>query len=236
MKKTVLAIAIASSFASPVFAAEKSGYYLGFSAGQADYDDAYDKHGNFAINAITANGLADSYNGSTFNTSSTDKDGIYKIFGGYRFNKYLALEAEYTKFSDTRSNLSANSNDGYRTTNSVDNELEGIGLKAVGLYPITDSFELKASAGLLRWKLDEKSNAVREVSLGDANETTTFRQGYNSTERGTSITVGLGANYNINQHFTLGLNWERINDVGEKRFAFGETDIDTYTASLQYNF
>ncbi|WP_163836079.1 hypothetical protein [Spartinivicinus ruber] len=48
MRKTVLAIAIVSTFTSPVFA-EKSGYYLGFSAGQADYDDAYDKHGNFGL-------------------------------------------------------------------------------------------------------------------------------------------------------------------------------------------
>ncbi|MDE1465681.1 outer membrane beta-barrel protein [Spartinivicinus poritis] len=227
MRKTVLAIAIVSTFTSPVFA-EKSGYYLGFSAGQADYD-------SLTFSAISATGL-DVYNGSSFNTSSTDKDGIFKLFGGYRFNKHLAIEADYTKFSDTRSNLSANSNDGYRATNRVDNELEGFGLKAVGFYPITDSFEIKASAGLLRWKLDEKSNAVREVNLSDTSETNTFKQGYNSTERGTSITVGLGANYNINDHFTVGLNWERINDVGEKRFAFGETDIDTYTASLQYNF
>ncbi|WP_163834931.1 Lpg1974 family pore-forming outer membrane protein [Spartinivicinus ruber] len=231
MRKTVLAISIVSTFASPVFA-EKSGYYLGFSAGQADYDDAYDKHAG----GLIARNRAENTPLNSFNTSSTDKDGVFKIFGGYRFNQYFAVEADYTKFSDTRSNLSASDPQNFTVSNRVENELQGVGLKAVGFYPITNSFELRASAGLMRWKLEEKSNGEHVISPFTGDRVFTFNQDYNSTERGTSITVGLGANYNINDYFTVGLNWERINDVGEKRFAFGETDIDTYTASLQYNF
>ena len=227
MNKAVLAIAIVSTFASPAFA-EKSGYYLGLGAGKASYDDAYDKYQDLTegrFNNPTVN---------SFNINSTDKDDLFKLFGGYRFNQYIAVEIDYTKFSDTSSDLHATSafNSAEFVDGKINNKLQGIGLKTVGFYPITNSFELKASVGLMRWDLEEKSNGEQANIPGVRG----LAGGYSSTEKGTSLTVGLGANYNINDHFTVGLNWERINDVGNSKLAFGETDIDTYTASLQYNF
>ncbi|MCX4027247.1 porin family protein [Endozoicomonas sp. SM1973] len=214
MKRAVLAVAVVSTFAIPSFAEnnlnpfedEKSGFYLGLGLGAADYDKSYDewKDGNFGY------------------TKYQVRDGAANIFAGYRVNKYFALEVNYAYLGNPDAK-----NTHLDHAYEVENKIRGYGIKAVGIYPINNSFELKASAGVMKWKVEE-DYSTPGLGNGQYDES--------SSERGSSLTVGFGANYNLTENVAFGLQWERINDVGDKELRFGETDIDVYSASVQYKF
>ncbi|MCX4027253.1 outer membrane beta-barrel protein [Endozoicomonas sp. SM1973] len=229
MRKSVLAIAVVSSIAVPAFAEnnlnpfedEKSGFYLGLGAGAADYKNSYSDY-------------EDDVDGYGFGKSEyTYRDLTVNLFAGYRVNKYFGLEVNYSDLG--RPDAEWKSPRGSEKE-KVENEIKGYGIKAVGFYPINNSFELKASVGVMKWKVEE-----------DYSETSTVFPEFNvkssESKKGSSLTVGLGANYNLTDNIAFGLQWERINDVGEKydenkndTLRFGETDIDLYTLSAQYKF
>ncbi|MGI0116394.1 outer membrane beta-barrel protein [Zooshikella sp. RANM57] len=228
MKKTALVIAISSVVSTPLFAQdsinpyadEKTGFYLGLGAGAASYDNAYEAEKDY----YDGFGLI---SGSYKSLSTTKRDGVVKLFSGYRLNKYLALEASYTKFADTESEFNTtHSPSGLRLSREVENEISGYGMKAIGIYPITNDVELNASFGLMKWKIKED----RKVSGIYAHQSS-------ETAKGTSKVFGLGASYNLTNNVAFGIDWERINDLGDKdKLQFGETDVDTFTLSAKYTF
>ncbi|MCX4025315.1 outer membrane beta-barrel protein [Endozoicomonas sp. SM1973] len=243
MKKTVLATIIASTVTAQAFAQdninpfadEKSGLYLGIGAGKSSYDSAYESD---TLNMFKNNS-------GQVNTNDSNGETIGKLFLGYRVNKYLALEAGYTDFNSSDADIKRSNTErrGARTINKntvgkITNKIKGIEIKAIGLYPIGNKVDIKASAGIMRWKLDETytGSTIQNVALGERSRTKTIFHKSKENKKGTSLTLGLGANYNITNNITVGLQWERIKDVGHKDLAFGETDIDTYTLSAQYNF
>ncbi|WP_163831150.1 outer membrane beta-barrel protein [Spartinivicinus ruber] len=219
MKKAVLAVAVVSAFAVPAFAEtnlnpfedSKSGFYLGLGLGAADYDDSFS----------TAKDRASNVGGTL---KYTERDGIWKVFTGYRVNKYFGVEASYNSLGNPEADFYPNGSNAVVETEA---EIKGYGVKAIGYYPINNSFELQASVGALKWKAEEET----KVAVGASSNKIDSK-----SEKGTSLTVGLGANYNLTKNIAFGLQWERINDVGDKELLFGETDIDTYTLSAQYKF
>jgi len=73
--------------------------------------------------------------GETLNNSQT----AYKIFGGYGFNRYFAIEAQYFDSSGNQNFILGSGS--YSTSNS------GFIVSAVGILPIGDSFELFSKLG-----------------------------------------------------------------------------------------
>ncbi|MBU2705050.1 outer membrane beta-barrel protein [Zooshikella marina] len=222
MKKTALFFAISSIVSTPLFAQdsinpfadEKSGFYLGLGAGAASYDDAYSAY-------------TDRVESLGYSGHKTKRDGLAKVFGGYRINKYFALEANYTRFADTEFDVSRLFFNNYQNL-EVDNEISGYGVKAVGIYPVSKSVELNASFGLMKWKIEEDYRASANGREIDKES---------ETAKGTSKVFGLGASYSLTNNVAFGLDWERINDLGDKdKLHFGETDVDTFTLSAKYTF
>lgn len=79
----------------------------------------------------------------------------------------------------------------------------------------------------MKWKVEEDSALVNS-KIADSGS---------RSEKGTSLIVGLGANYSLTNNIAFGLQWDRIHDVGDKdKLHVGETDIDLYTLSAQYKF
>lgn len=237
MKKTALFFAISSIVSTPLFAQdsinpfadEKSGFYLGLGAGAASYDDAYAKIQE-EYDALSLPRVAGG--SSSKSLKYTKRDGLVKIFGGYRVNRFFAIEANYTKFADTESDshydVVVPGLYSHSDSLSVDNEISGYGLKAVGIYPVSKSIELNASFGLMKWKIEED----RQYTLNGRK-----LEKESETAKGTSKVFGLGASYNLTNSVALGLDWERINDLGDKdKLHFGETDVDTFTLSAKYTF
>lgn len=196
----------------PFAVADDSGWYAGGNVGQsrAKIDDA----------KITSNLL-----GAGFTTTSIideDQDTGYKIFGGYQYNKYFALEGGYFdlgKFGFTSTTAAPSAG-----TLSGNIKLRGLNLDAVGTLPITDKFSAFGRVGVSYVEAKDNFTSTGLVpALADPNP----------SKNAANYKFGLGLQYALNESVAVRAEAERyrVDDaVGNKG------DIDLYSVGLIYRF
>src|SRR5918999_616226 len=118
----VLGLALTIAFAGPAFA-QDTAFYVGGALGQAQVD-------------IDCTGA----------TSCDEKDTSWKIFGGYQFNRNLAIELGYINFGEA---TASGPTPPFGTT-SVKFESTAFELVGVGSMPIADRFSIFGKLGLYR--------------------------------------------------------------------------------------
>jgi opacity protein-like surface antigen len=160
------------------------GFYVGFSFGYSDDQ-----------------GLDD--NGDTF-----------KIFGGYRFNKFIALEGALVGLGD---DLGSNN----------DLSKDGLSVQAVGIWPVAKRVELLGKAGFFTW--EEWQVNKNQFDCSDFGTGFVCTQDQDKINDGTNGTYGLGLNYHISKRWSLRAEWERFLDVGEG-------DVDMISLGSFYRF
>jgi OOP family OmpA-OmpF porin len=198
-----------AAISSPLQAADNTGWYggLGVGASRARIDDA----------RITRSLLGAGFTASTI--VDDDRDVGYKIFGGYKFSNYLALEAGYFnlgKFGFAATTVPAGTLNG-------NIKLQGLNVDAVGMLPITEKLSAFARAG---------------VNYAQAKDTFTgtgavFVTNPNPSKREANYKVGLGLQYDITTALAMRLEAERyrINDaVGNKG------DVNLFSVGMLYRF
>ena len=204
-----LSLAAIALMAAPLVSAAEPGWYGGVNVGQsrASIDDE----------RITRSLL-----GSGFATTTMDKDESAagaKIFGGYQFNRYLALEGGYFslgKFGYTANTLPAGSLSG-------DIRVQGLNLDLVGILPLTDKFSAFARAGVIHAQARDNFSSTGLVN----------RAASSPSKRDTSYKVGVGVEYAFTDRLAVRGEVERyrINDaIGNKG------DIDLASVGLVYRF
>lgn len=134
-------------------------------------------------------------------TSCDDEDTGMKLFGGYKFNKNIAIEGQWTDLGE----VSATGPGGTATV-----EVDGFGVAAVGMIPLSERFGLFGKVGAFMW----------DASGGGAASGT--------DEDGTDIMFGAGVNWNLTQKFGLRAEWERFDVDGD--------DVDFLSIGAQFNF
>ena len=209
--KTVGALGLVGCAAmnSPFAMADDTFWYLGGNVGQsrARIDDA----------RITPQlpGLPGSVTISDDNHKTA-----FKLFGGYQFNRYFALEAGYFnlgKFGYTATTVPAG-------TLSGNIKLQGLNIDAVGIVPISDKFSAFARLGYqyAQAKDDFTSTGVVPVPW-DASP----------SKKAGNYEAGVGLQYDFNQ--SLGMRAEaeryRVDDAVGNR-----GDINMYSVGLVYRF
>jgi OmpA-OmpF porin, OOP family len=113
--------------------------YLGFGAGQSDYNS-----GNIIPDLITS-GAVDS------------KDTGYKLYGGYQFNRHFAVEVAYVDLGKA-----AYSGEFFGTPVTGGTlETWGLNASAVGILPLGSAFELFGKVGIMGWE-----SKARDVTAG----------------------------------------------------------------------
>jgi|PlaIllAssembly_1097288.scaffolds.fasta_scaffold33436_3 OOP family OmpA-OmpF porin len=175
MKKTLFA-AVATTLlaASPAFAADDTGFYVGAGVG------------NFAANSDLI------YNGKDWDGS----DFGYKVFGGYQFMKWLAAEAEYVDGGEPDDNFNSPAFPDDRLKASVG--ITGFVGSAVGIWPIGESFNLFGKLGFIYWdadgsaKIRDAAGTIVKTSVGE--DGTDFAWGVGGTWNFTE-TFGVRAEY-----------------------------------------
>lgn len=190
--------------------AADSGWLLGANLGQsrAQIDDA---------------GIASQLQGSGLTVTLMDNDErdiAGKIFGGYKFNKYFALEGGY--FNLGRFGYTA-------TTNPVGSQigtirLQGVNIDAVGILPITEKFSAFGRLGA--------NYADAKVNLASTGAVPTPADS-SPSERDTHYKAGVGLQYDFTDHVGMRGEWERyrISDaVGN------DADINLYSLGVIVNF
>lgn len=201
---------------------KSSGVYFGIGIGSAK---AVGLSGEVEISVAILQDYADTFYGPgvfTATGSGDDSSLSGKLFMGYNFNKYLALEGFYTNFGEFKINASAT--DGVDTLNSVDSwKASGFGVSGLGMLPINNSISLFGKFGLIywdmryQWTLNDLVPPPIIFILSDS-------------ARGLSPLFGVGAKFDFSEQFGIRLEYERYLNIG-KESATGQFDIDLISVS-----
>lgn len=204
-----LALVAAFGFSAASSAAIDSGWYLGGNMGHArsTIDDAR------IANGLLGGGFA------TTSLTEDDSDLGWKVFGGYQFAPWFALEGGYFnlgEFGFTANTVPAGTLRG-------DIELQGVNLDAVFLLPLNDWFSVFARGGVQFAEAETRFSGTGAVNVINADR----------DKRDTQYKYGGGLQFALTQRLALRAEAERyrINDaVGNKG------DVDLFSAGLLYRF
>jgi OmpA-OmpF porin, OOP family len=189
-KSVALAAVVGISLIMPGIAAAQSqpgsGVYIGGSIGQMD-----------------AGGDCDPGFSCDF------KDTAWKIFGGYKFSPYLAVEGTYGDWGEISISGSAAG-----VPIRVTGDIWSLGVAAVGMLPLGGGgFSLFGKLGLL-YTESKASTTAPGFAFAD--------QSRDETE----LHFGFGALFNITPNLGLRGEWERLED----------SEVDIISIGLQFRF
>lgn len=206
---SLVAIAVSTTLMTQSVIAADSGWYSGVNLGHS--------RARVAEAKISSNLLGAGLTMTSINEDSRDTG--YKLFGGYQFNEYFALEGGYfdlSKFGYTATTLPVGTLRG-------DIKLRGINLDVMGILPLSKKFSAFGRVGL---NYAEARDSF--IGSGAVNVLNVYPR-----KRDTNIKFGLGVQYDFTQALGLRVEAERyrINDaVGSKG------DIDLISLGLIYRF
>ncbi|QEM81987.1 porin family protein [Halomonas binhaiensis] len=148
--------------APTAFAADdESGPYIGagvgFSSQQNDDDD-----------------IDEFIDAGTSDFDVDDEDNVWKVYGGYNFNRYLGVEAFYTDLGTVKIKEHGRANANLDST--------AYGANVVGKLPITDWFSPYAKVGAAHWETDVHGNLGNDRTVN---------------KDGTGMVYGVGAEFQL---------------------------------------
>lgn len=182
----------------------------GFYAGAADLVGA----------TIDVNAHSESTGGVLTSATTGDRSETgWKLFGGYRFNPYFAIEGGYSLLGSFQFRNPAGG-----TTKLVGTSKPVVlSVDAIGSWPLAGGVSLYARAGL--------AHSKTKASLDDTGTTGTSQTHFKNTKWG--YHAGIGAAWEISERFEVRIEWEhyRVAD------GFGEhTDVDLVSWGASYRF
>jgi OOP family OmpA-OmpF porin len=189
--------------------AQDAGWYIGGNGGlaAAKIDDR----------RISADLLSGGY--EPISISDNERDAGFKLFGGYRFDRYFALEAGYFnlgKFGFTADTLPPGALNG-----SI--KLQGTNFDAVGMLPFTDRFFAFGRFGANYAQTRDRFTGTGAVNVLDPV----------ARRDATNYKFGAGLEYDFTEHLGTRLEAERyrIDDAVGNRGS-----VDLFSIGLLYRF
>jgi OOP family OmpA-OmpF porin len=197
------------------------GWYAGASIGQTSVD----LNEAELENSLNANGIAHTP------ISINDTDTGWKLYMGYRFLPYFALEGAYVALGEVSAETTATAVNGIQIpAQTVKAKVEAndtVYLAAVGILPFGDRFAVFGKIGFYSTETD----AVACVSaLGCINE----------KERDENWMYGLGIDFYFTRQWGMRAEWERFTNVGSAKNCCadpsGTEDVDFISVGVIYRF
>jgi OOP family OmpA-OmpF porin len=203
----VASLAVLSS--TTIFAQYSGHYYGGIGAGQAE--SKFDK------DRISNSLIGESLVGTSVTINKNEP--AYKIFGGYQFNPYFAIEGGYFNLGK----FGINGQTALLETLNGQFKVDGINLDLVGSLPVNDQLSFLARMGVINGRSRDIFTYTVPGGLGNSNPEITKRD----------YKAGLGFAYQFSQSMTLRGEIERykINDA-----VSGKANINLATLSLVFPF
>ena len=203
----LVAAALAAAGSNAV--ADDSGWYVGGNLGEAQ--------AKIANGRITDDLLVQGFTVTAMNDD--DRHLGYKLFGGYQFNRYAAIEGGY--FDLGRFGYTANTLPPGTLTGNI--KLRGGNFDLVGLLPFTEKFSAFARFGVNYTRAEDRFAGTGAVTVADPERN---RQTAN-------YKFGVGLQYAITRSFGLRVEAERyrIDDAVGNR-----GDVDLFSAGVLYRF
>jgi OmpA-OmpF porin, OOP family len=166
---------LGASFSIPAYSQE-SGGYLGGALGQSKFREWCDPT------------LA----------ACDDKDSTWKLFGGYRFNRYFAVEGSYVDWGE----VTATTTTGAR----VAADQHSYGIAAVGSLQVGPQFTVFGKLGLLRTEQETKRITPSPLTL---------------TRKEIELHYGLGVKYSVAKNWGLRAEWENTDKLEVQMLSLG---------------
>ena len=207
---TLVAVCIgAALFGTSGAARAQAHWYIGVTLGASD--------ANISPEVVAVTGAAS----TVFVTDQRDPG--FKVFAGYRFNRYFAVEGGYAWLGEFQATTQVTA----PTTGALNANIRVIGLyiDAVGMLPVGDRFAAIAKVG---W-LGSETRTFRSTS-----GTVTSGLNTNASTDQANLSYGLGVQYDLEKNVTLRFVWERYINVGDAHT--GEFNIDLYSGGLLFRF
>jgi len=164
-------------------------------------------------------------------TESGDSGTSVSVFGGYRFNRYLAVEAAYLDASDLGWDGDLLYVPDLLDIYNVDVNLDvtATELSVVGILPFAGIWEVYLRGGLAFWQADGSQHLT--PSFGGIPVDRTL------DDSGTGFLFGIGGGVTFLQNLHARLEYQ-VFDIDEDLFAADDLDatIDTLSLDIQYRF
>ncbi|MGQ0659145.1 MAG: outer membrane beta-barrel protein [Chromatiales bacterium] len=205
--RDLLAVMFAGASAA-AWADEGPGFYVGGGLGLSHYEDEQAE----IKAALGAAGLS--------GTVDTDNNALgWKLFGGYRFNTYFGAELGYVDLGEESADILITGP--ILGSIDADAQVSGVSLTGTVGYPVVPQGYVFGKLGGFLWDSDVDGGATlggSSLGLGDDDD-------------GLDLTFGVGATYELVEHFKVRAEWERFNDLGDDG-----TDVDLFSGGIQYDF
>lgn len=181
-----------------------SGWYVGAALGQSNADIISAGELKSGLEAAGATGVV---------TSVDNTDTGWKLFGGYRFNKNIGVEAAYVNLGSLTGNATYATLVGSPLRLSAD--ADGFLYSVVGTLPVSGAVAVFGKVGIFAWNVD----ATGTASLVP----------FNASGDGTDLAYGLGVNWKISKSLGLRTEWERFQDLSD-------VDVDLLSLGATFHF
>jgi opacity protein-like surface antigen len=192
-------LAMAALAVSPAMAADDGGFYVGAGFGSLEID------------------IDDFEEGADF----TGQDTAYKLFGGWKFNKYIGGELEWIDGGTAEE----------KYTTGVDTlkagiDVSGFNLSLLGAFPIGEQFDVFAKLGLFNWNADVDANISGPlcdelIEIGESCKES-------ASDDGTDFSWGVGANWYFMENFGARAEYQS--------FEVDEATADSWFISVLWMF
>jgi OOP family OmpA-OmpF porin len=145
-----------------------------------------------------------------------DTDTAFKIFGGAQFTRNWGGEIAYVDFGKATADGTL-----LGTPATARMKVNGLAVDATGTLPLGDQFAVFAKLGLLGWHVDSSASLS---GLGSGS----------MSASGSSLTYGIGAEWNFTKAFGVRAEWEHFDKVGDD--STGKSAIELGSIGIVYRF
>jgi OOP family OmpA-OmpF porin len=157
--------------------------------------------GTGEANEITFDDIDD---GSALSGSTTNDDFGWKVFAGFSYSEYVAVEVAYVDLGEVSIKAESDGDGIAFDPGPVNASIgtSGLSLALVGSMPINDKFGFQAKLGYFAWSADETLSNVAFVPVSVSRD-------------GSDPMFGLGAVYRPNDRYEIRLEYETFSDIEE---------------------
>jgi opacity protein-like surface antigen len=145
-------------------------------------------------------------------SSSEDSDLGYQAAFGYRFTRYLAAELALAQYGSAESRASADAvldagDPAVPVTLKLAFKTGGPVFSVLGILPVNDKFELFGRVGYLFASSEREFSSRVDGQSGG---------GFGPKGDSQDVVLGVGASYHFSQVYSLRLEYQQIDEVGDE--------------------
>lgn len=232
MRKTAIALLAVCAASTHTASGNEVGLYAGGYLGQSSKDAPRSFYEDFNddIQAFVF------FTPTQETTSFDDSDTAFGLVTGYRFTRYLAVEAGYVNFGKVSFKSRASGTyplDTGTTDVTIESETTGFTFAVLGALPLSRDWELLARAGVLfadnKIRIEINSTGNQFIPpLGNSFSAS-------DSESSTETFAALGISRRFLEIYSLRLEYQRAFDAGDED-AGGKGDLDVISLGVMVTF